>query len=122
MTVLLAVALLFADQQPPAGANRGGEIMSVLQFALIIGAGMFFLFVLPGRQEKKRRAAFLSGIKKNDHVITASGIYGVVTDISKETNKVTLRIDESTGAKIRMELTAIARVLSDEPAADAPSK
>jgi preprotein translocase subunit YajC len=64
----------------------------------------------------------LSSIKKNDHVVTTSGIYGVVTDVSKETNKVTLRIDESTGAKVRMDLTSIVRVLGDQPSADASSK
>ncbi len=54
--------------------------------------------------------------------MTTSGIYGVVTNVSKETNKVTLRIDETTGAKMRMDLTAIVRVLGDEPAANGTSK
>lgn len=87
-----------------------------------MAAAMYFLFYLPSKRERTRQAAMLSGIKKNDHVITASGIYGVVTDVSKDTNKVTLRVDETTGAKIRMELSSIARVLGDEPAGDASSK
>ncbi len=60
---------------------------------------MYFLFYLPSKRERTQQAALLAGIKKNDHVVTTSGIYGVVTDVSKDTNKVTLRIDESTGAK-----------------------
>ena len=79
---------------------------------------MYFLMYLPSKRERKRMANLLSGSRRTTRSITASGIYGVVTDVSKETNKVTLRIDESTGAKIRVELTSIVRVLGDEPAAD----
>ena len=68
-----------------------------------MAAAMYFLFYLPSKRERTRQAALLSGIKKNDHVVTTSGIYGVVTDVSKDTNKVTLRVDETSGAKIRME-------------------
>jgi preprotein translocase subunit YajC len=122
--MMFALLTIFAQggNAPAPGANPGGGLGPILPVILIVAAAMYFLFYLPSKRERARQAALLAGIKKNDHVVTASGIYGVVTDVSKDTNKVTLRIDESTGAKIRMELTAVVRVLGDEPAADASPK
>jgi preprotein translocase subunit YajC len=120
-TTLFALTTLFAAD-PPAGGAQGGGVGFLVQMGLILAAAMYFLFYLPSKRERTRQANVLSGIKKNDHVMTTSGIYGVVTDVSKETNKVTLRIDESTGAKVRMDLTAIVRVLGDQASADASSK
>ena len=94
----------------------------MMPFFIVMAAAMYFLFYLPSKRERTKQATLLSAIKKNDHVVTTGGIYGVVTDVSKETNKVTLRIDESTGAKMRMDLTSIVRVLGDEPAANGSSK
>lgn len=123
---LFALAALFADGNgaapaAPAG-GQGGGFGFLLQMGVVLAAAMYFLFYLPAKRERTRQASLLSGIKKNDHVVTTGGIYGVVTDVSKETNKVTLRIDESTGAKMRMDLTSIVRVLGDESAANGSSK
>ena len=65
-----------------------------------------------------------ASIKKNDRVLTTSGIIGVVTNVNKESNppEVTLRIDESTSAKLRVVLNSVAQVLGDETSADTPSK
>ena len=124
--MLFALAALFAagNDAAPAAPAPGGQsgIGFLVQMGIVLAAAMYFLFYLPSKRERTRQATLLSAIKKNDHVVTTSGIYGVVTDISKETNKVTLRIDESTGAKMRMDLTSIVRVLGDEPAANGSSK
>jgi preprotein translocase subunit YajC len=127
--ILFALAALFADGNgagggaaPGAGGQQGGGVMFLVQMGIVLAAAMYFLFYLPSKHERTRQATLLSGIKKNDHVVTTSGIYGVVTDVNKETNKVTIRIDESTGAKMRMELTSIVRVLGDEPATNGSSK
>jgi preprotein translocase YajC subunit len=126
MTLLFALAALIADGNGAGGgvAPAGGQggLGGMVPIIVVMAAAMYFLFYLPSKRERTRQATLLSSIKKNDHVVTTSGIYGVVTDVSKETNKVTLRIDESTGAKMRMDLTSIVRVLGDEPAANGSSK
>ena len=48
--------------------------------------------------------------------ITIGGIYGVVANVNKEANEVTVKVDEATNTKLRLTLGSIARVLSDEPA------
>ena len=64
----------------------------------------------------------LAAVKKNDRVLTTGGIYGVVTNVHREANEVTIKVDEATNTKLRMTLGSIAQVLGDEPAEDAASK
>jgi preprotein translocase subunit YajC len=129
--MLLALAFLLADGNGAGGGaggaagaagQGGGGLGSMVPFIIVMAAAAYFLFYLPSKRERTRQATLFAGINKNDHVVTTSGIYGVVTDVNKESNKVTIRIDESTGAKMRMELTSIVRVLGDEPAANGSSK
>jgi preprotein translocase subunit YajC len=56
----------------------------------------------------------VENLKETDRVVTIGGIYGVVTNVQREQGIVTLRVDESTGAKIRVGTSSIARVITDE--------
>ena len=58
----------------------------------------------------------LSALKKNDHVLLTSGIYGVVTNVYEDGDEVTVRVDETSNTKLRVTRSAIAKVISDEPA------
>jgi preprotein translocase subunit YajC len=46
--------------------------------------------------------------------VTIGGIYGVVTNVQRDAERVTIRVDEATGAKLKVNLSAIARVLTEE--------
>jgi preprotein translocase subunit YajC len=63
----------------------------------------------------------LENLKKNDHVITTGGIYGVVTNIRSDGDEVSIRVDDTTNTKLRLSRSAIARVIGDEPAAEKES-
>jgi preprotein translocase subunit YajC len=53
-------------------------------------------------------------VKENDRVVTIGGIYGVVTNVQRDAERVTIRVDESTGAKLKINMSAVARVLTAE--------
>ena len=55
----------------------------------------------------------LSELKKNDRVVTSSGIYGSVASVDQGAERVTLRVDESANVKITVTLASIARVLRE---------
>jgi preprotein translocase subunit YajC len=57
----------------------------------------------------------MEALKKGDKVITASGIWGTVTNLGKDT--VTLQIADNT--KIKMQREFIARLRSEEDDKDA---
>jgi len=101
-------AVLFAQAE-------GGNPMSFL-FPFLLIIPMFWLLILrPQKREMMAKAEMLKNLKKNDHVITTSGIYGVVTNVRLEANEVTVRIDEN--AKLRLTLASIAKVVGANPEA-----
>lgn len=115
---------LWAQAAPGAAAGpaKGGPPPSFFeQFLsspampfLAIGILAYFLFIRP---ESKRRAEFqrlLGNLKKNDRVITAGGIYGTIVNINKDSEDVTLKIDDSNNVRIRVLRSAISRVVASE--------
>ncbi len=113
--------LLFAEGDA-AGAPGMGMMQQVLFIWVPIGFLFWFLLIRPQGQERRRREATLRAVKPNDRVITAGGIYGVVTNVHREADMVTLKVDENNNTKIRVSLAAIAKVLADEPPSESASK
>lgn len=112
---MLQVAL-FAQEQAP-----GGNLVGLLLPFLIIGVFFYFLLIRPQRQEQARRREMLAAVKKNDRVVTAGGIYGVVTNVDQSADEVTLKVDETNNTKLRMTLSSIVRVLQDGGASESAS-
>lgn len=94
--------------------QRGPGLLSFLFPFLAIGVIFYLLMLRPQRQEQAKRQTMLAELKKNDRVVTAGGIYGVVTNVHAEAQEVTIKVDEATNTKLRMTLGSITRVLGDE--------
>jgi preprotein translocase subunit YajC len=105
-----------AEPEPPSA-----WLIRLLPF-IAIGLLFYWLLIRPQKQEQSKRQTMLAAVKKNDRVLTAGGIYGVVTNIRRDADEVTLKVDESTNAKLRVTLSSIARVLGEESAEDSGSK
>lgn len=78
-----------------------------------IAAAAYLLLFRPERERVRKQQELLSAIKKNDRVVTSSGIYGTVVSVDREGDRVTLRVDETTNAKLTVTLSGVARVLRD---------
>ena len=76
---------------------------------------IIFLFVLPGRRQRKEQAAMLAALKPGAKVVTSSGIIGVVVKVKEVEDEVTLRSDDT---KIKVLKSSVARVLSTDEAVD----
>lgn len=116
--------VMFAEGAAPAGKG-GGDPFSFLPSLLpliAIGVLFYFLLIRPQRREQARRQTMLDAIKKNDRVITAGGIYGVVMNVHREADEVTIKVDEATNTKLRLTLGSVTRVLGDEPSAENGTK
>ena len=113
--VLLAQA---ENGAAPEAAPGGGSAFTSLFPLLIIGVLFYFILLRPERRKHKEHANLLTGLKKNDKVVTIGGIYGKVFDVQREQDRVTLKIDEANNTKIDVTFAAIARVIlepSNEP-------
>ena len=67
----------------------------LLQFVpmLLIFAIFYFLVIRPEKKKQKDHQEMLKNLRKNDEVVTAAGIHGVVVTIKEKT--VVLRLDEN---------------------------
>lgn len=104
--------LLAQDAQAPPDPNAFFKTFLPLIFIMIF----YYIFMIRAPQKKKEDEfrKLVADLKENDHVITIGGIHGVVTNVQRDAERVTLRVDESTGAKLRVNTSAIARVIKDD--------
>lgn len=93
----------------PAAAGGGSLLMMIVVYGVFFLAIWFFLF-RPQSKEKKKMAAMLSTLAVGDVVMTTSGFYGIVIDISDEENTVIVEFGNNKNCRIPMEKQAISRV------------
>jgi preprotein translocase subunit YajC len=110
---------LFAAEPAPQG---GGFLWMFLTFILPLMVVYWFLFAAPQRRQEQQRRATIAALKKNDRVLTVGGIYGVVTNVHREADEVTIKVDEATNTKLRVTLGSIARVLAEGPSDESTAK
>lgn len=98
-----------AAQQPNAGVT--GLVMTLAVYGLIF-AGMWFFFIRPQSKERKRITAMITALEIGDCVLTTSGFYGIVIDISNDT--VIVEFGNNRNCRIPMDKGAISRVEKPE--------
>ncbi len=104
-----------------AGEPPGGLGMMFLPILMIV-ALYWMLIARPQKREMMAKADMLKSLKKNDHVLTVGGIYGVVTNVRAEANEVTLRIDETNNTRMKVTMTSIIRVTNADEEAKPEAK
>lgn len=113
--MLFALLVLFAgaEQKPVPPVDNMPGWASLVPIILIFGV-FYFLIILPTqRKERKQREALFAALKKNDEVVTAGGVIGVVQSIKDD--EVVLKIDDN--AKMRVVKSSIARIIPKESSA-----
>ena len=89
--------------------QQSGLTQMLFMYVPII-AIFYFLIIRPQRQEQKKKKLMLDNLKKNDEVITTSGIYGTVAIVKEKS--VVVRVDE--GCRIEFDRESIASVTNSE--------
>ena len=84
-----------------------GILPIILMYVAIFGI-MYFLLMRPQKKEKKRLAAMIADMEVGDTVLTTSGFYGVVIDISE--TDVIVEFGNNKNCRIPMRKQAIAEV------------
>ncbi|MDD5005925.1 MAG: preprotein translocase subunit YajC [Candidatus Omnitrophica bacterium] len=84
-------------------ANQS-PLASMLIPIIIIYAVFYFIIIRPQKNEQKEHKKMINNLKKNDEVVTNSGIHGTIVNVKEKT--FALRIDDN--AKIEIDKSAIA--------------
>lgn len=106
-----------AAAAPAKDVDGGGGATSFFQLPvmlLIMLLLFYFIILLPQQKAAKNQQAELNSLKKNDRVVTSSGIHGVVLVASPDSPTVTIRIDDATNAKMTVNREAIAKISREE--------
>jgi preprotein translocase subunit YajC len=97
------------DQAP--GISDGTRLLFMI---LITGVLFYFIMLRPQKRKEQALRDRINNLKENERVVTIGGIHGVVTNVQRDSERVTIRVDEATGTKLRVNLSAIARVVTGE--------
>ena len=115
-------ATVLAQAGQPRPQPGGLELLLTYLPMLLIVLVAWLLLYRPERERQRRQQDLLAALKKNDRVVTAAGIYGIVANVDRENDLVTLKVDEAANVKITVTLSSVSKVLAataDDAAADA---
>ncbi len=90
-----------------AQSSSASWLPLILIYAVIFG-GFYFIFMRPQKKEQKRVQAMLSAMEVGDTVLTTSGFYGVIIDLTDD--DVIVEFGSNKNCRIPMQKAAIAQV------------
>ncbi|OUP02832.1 preprotein translocase subunit YajC [Drancourtella sp. An210] len=99
--------------QSSSGGLFANPLFMILFYVVILG-GLWFLLMRPQKKEQKRIQAMIADMEVGDTVLTTSGFYGVVIDITEE--DVIVEFGNNKNCRIPMQKAAIMQV--EKPGAE----
>ena len=106
--------ILLQAGTPKSPQGAGEEPSQPPSYHIFIMLGVmflifWFLLIRPQRKEQKKKQEMVDKLKKNDHVLTSGGIFGIVHSVKD--NEVVLKIDEQGNVKVKFAKSAIATII-----------
>lgn len=115
MGILLSEAAGAASQAAGDAVQPNAGVTSLVTMFAVYGlfaVAVWFFFIRPQSKERKRMSAMLAALEIGDCVLTTSGFYGIVIDISNDT--VIVEFGNNRNCRIPMDKAAISRVEKPE--------
>ena len=81
-----------------------GSLVIVVYIVLIVGM-MYFLAIRPQKKQEKKQQSLMDSLEIGDSVLTTSGFYGMVIDITDDT--VIVEFGNNKNCRIPMQKQAI---------------
>jgi preprotein translocase, yajC subunit len=94
-----------------AAGGKGGTLI-IVAYVIIFAAMIYFMSYRPQKKEKKRMDEMMSTLAVGDSVLTSSGFYGVVIDITEDT--VIVEFGNNKNCRIPMQKVAIVQIEKPE--------
>lgn len=84
------------------------EILMIVGYIVVFIALMYFLAIRPQKKEQKKQQELLDSMENGDYVVTTSGFYGEIIDITDDT--VIVEFGSNKNCRIPMKKEAIAQI------------
>ena len=91
-----------------ATAGTGSMIGVILMYVVIFGVFFYFVMYRPQKKEQKKMNTMLSSLEIGDSILTSSGFYGVIIDMTDDT--VIVEFGNNKNCRIPMQKAAIVQV------------
>lgn len=88
--------------------SGAGGMTSMIIWIVVLVAFMFFFMIRPQKKEQARKNEMMSKMEVGDTVLTSSGFYGTLIDITDDT--VIVEFGNNKNCRIPMQRSAIAQV------------
>lgn len=88
-----------------AAASAGGSLVITVVYVVIIIGFMYFLAIKPQKKQEKKQKALMESVEIGDSILTTSGFYGMVIDVTEDT--VIVEFGGNKNCRIPMQKTAI---------------
>lgn len=98
------MGILLTQEQVAAPISPVGMIIF---YVLIFGA-MWFILIRPQKKEQKRLKALIASVAIGDYVLTNSGFYGTIIDVTEDT--VIVEFGNNKNCRIPMQKSCIAQI------------
>ena len=85
-----------------------GSIGIIVIYVVALGLMMYFLAIKPQKKQQKAQQQLMDSIEIGDYVLTTSGFYGVIMDITDD--DVIVEFGNNKNCRISMQMKAIAQV------------
>lgn len=95
-------------------ASAASSYVGLIVWIVIIFLFMYFFMIRPQQKETKKKNAMLASLEIGDTVLTTSGFYGTVIDITEDT--VIVEFGSNRNCRIPMQKAAISMVEKPEEA------
>ena len=89
-------------------ASSGMGMVGAIVWMVVLFGIMYFLMLRPQKKEQKRLQAMLNDMEVGDSIVTTSGFYGVIIDMTEE--DVIVEFGNNKNCRIPMRKQAIAEV------------
>ena len=86
--------------------------MFLIGYIIFFCARMYFMAIRPQQKEKKKQQELLSSVAIGDSILTTSGFYGIVIDMTEDT--VIVEFGNNKNCRIPMQKAAIVQVEKPE--------
>ena len=95
-------------------ASSGMSMGFTIVWLVVLFGIMYFMMIRPQKKEQKRTQTMLNSMEVGDSVVTTSGFYGVVIDMTEE--DVIVEFGNNKNCRIPMQKAAIAQI--EKPGAE----
>ena len=105
-----------ASQQAPQFQSLTGSLVPLIIFIAIF----YFLLIRPQQKRQKEHEAEVAGLKPNDKILTAGGIFGTIKNVKEKT--LIIEIANAVEIEVLSETVSLAKDLDKVETVDNTSK